>query len=166
MLQVHTVRSNERWRGHPSIPPRVFGLAEYLDDLPKHLTKPQTTIRPLLNNNNGSTPDAQQSSSQTGSFEATRSHCERSFPKLKEQSSGQKFAVWFDSTFADWSAKLKQRAIQASLEAATRILFKALRGSEKSVSRPEHLQPEAAHGCQPTRMGYKPETQDICYLRE
>ena len=38
-LQAHTVCSSERWIGHPRIPPRVFGPAEYLDEPLKQVTK-------------------------------------------------------------------------------------------------------------------------------
>ena len=50
MLQAHTVRSSERWIGHPSICLRVFGPAKYLDEPPRQLTKPQATVNiPLTN---------------------------------------------------------------------------------------------------------------------
>ena len=111
MLQAHMVCSDERWIGHPSIPLRVFGLAEYLNDPPKQLTKLQTTVRLLHDDNHRSTLDAQPSPSQVGSFLATWSPHEKCFLKFKEQSSGQKFAIWFDHTFVDWSMELRQKAI-------------------------------------------------------
>ena len=165
MLEAHTVCSNERWIGHPSIPKRVFGPVEYLIDPPIQPTKPKTTVRPLLDDNESTSTD-QLPLSRAGSFEATRFQHERSFPKLKEQSPGEKFAVWFDNTFTNWSAKLKQKAIQVSQEAAARVLFRAPHSPREPVLMPQHCQPEAAHGCQPSRMGYKPETLDICYLVE
>ena len=166
MLQAHTVHSNERWICHPSISSRVFGPAEYLNDLPKQLTKPQTTMRLSHDTNNRSTLDAQPSSSQTGSFQATQSRCESSFPNLKEQSLSQKFAIWFDCTFADWSAELRQKAIQASWEATTCILFQAPCSPKEPTSKPKQCRHEVSQRRQPTKMGYKPETQDIHYLRE
>ena len=46
MLGAHTVHSSERWIVYPSIPPRVFRSAEYLDEPPRQLTKPQAATIP------------------------------------------------------------------------------------------------------------------------
>ena len=51
-LQAHTVCSSKRWIGHPSIPLRVFGPADYLDQPPKQLTKLPTIVTPRLDTNN------------------------------------------------------------------------------------------------------------------
>ena len=131
VLQEHSVCSDER-----CIPPRVFGPTEYLDDPPKQLTKPQTTVRPL-HDDNRSAFDAQPSHSRMGSFQGTRSPQEKYFPKFKEQSSGQKFSIWFDCTFVDWSAELRQKAIKASQEAATCVLFQAPRSPKEPILKPE-----------------------------
>ena len=37
----------ERWIGHPSIPPRVFGHKQYLVTPPIQMTKPKVTSKPL-----------------------------------------------------------------------------------------------------------------------
>ena len=61
-LQAHTVHSNKQWIGHPSIPPRVFGRAEYLDEPLKQLTKPQPTVTPQLDTSSLGFDDQLQSS--------------------------------------------------------------------------------------------------------
>ena len=47
---------------------------------------------------------------QTEDFQATWH--EEFFPKFKEQSLGQRFAHWFDFTFADYNTELRQKAIR------------------------------------------------------
>ena len=37
----------ERWIGHPSIPPRIFGPSQYLMMLPVRMIKPRLTSKPL-----------------------------------------------------------------------------------------------------------------------
>ena len=110
MLEAHTVCSNERWIDHPSIPLRVFGPVEYLDEPLRQLTKPQAAMMPRLNVNNPSF-NTQVSSSWAEDFQPTR--WEESIPRPKEQSLGQKFAYWFDFTFADHCMELRQKAIRA-----------------------------------------------------
>ena len=117
-LQAHTVHSDKRWIGHPSIPLWVFGPANYFDDPPKQLTKPKTAARPLFDDNRFIF-DTQPSSLQPRDFQGTQYLHEKFFPKFKEHSLGWKFAIWFNHTFVDWSAELRQKAIQASQEAAT-----------------------------------------------
>ena len=69
-LEAHRVRSNERWIGHPSIPPRVFGPAKYLDEPPKQLTKPQATTMPR-SDDDSPTFNTQPSPSQAEDFQPT-----------------------------------------------------------------------------------------------
>ena len=104
MLEAHTVHSVKRWVGHPSIPKRVFGPAEYLVNPPKQPT-------------------------QMGSFKATRSQCGGRDLKSKEQSLSAKFAAWFNTAFA----ALTHKAILASQEAATVCLMKAQHSQEGST---------------------------------
>ena len=47
ILEQGTPTSKERWIGHPSIPPRVFGPSQYLIMPPIQLTKPRLTLKPL-----------------------------------------------------------------------------------------------------------------------
>ena len=47
ILEHGTSMSKERWIGHPSIPPRVFGPSQYLVTLPVWMIKPKLTSKPL-----------------------------------------------------------------------------------------------------------------------
>ena len=154
-LEAHTVHSNERWVGHPSIPQRVFGPAKYLNEPPTKLTKPQTTTMPQSDDDNP-TFNTQPTSLQAGDFQATRH--EKFFPRFKEQSLGQRFAHWFDFTFADYNTELKQKAIRAGQKAICCTLFKA--PAQHSGF------PGTGQNQQPAGMVYDLETWDIQYKRE
>ena len=125
MLEAHTVRSVERWVGHPSIPRRVFGPPKYIVDLPKQSLKFQVTARPPHIVGSGSNPAGQQPPSQMGSFEATRSQHGGRDLKSKEQGIDVKFIAWFNTTFAVLNPQLKQNATLASQEATTAVLMEA-----------------------------------------
>ena len=152
-ILAHTVRSSERWIGHPSIPLRVFGLAKYLDEPLRQLTKPQAAAMPR-SNNDSPTFDTQASSSWAEDFQPTR--CEEFVPRFKEQS--LKFAHWFDFTFADYSMELRQKAIRAGQEATCHTLFKAL---DQYCGLPSPGQDQ-----QPVELVYALETCDIRYRKE
>ena len=47
ILEYGTPMSKERWIGHPSIPPRVFGPSQYLVTLPIRMIKPKLTSKLL-----------------------------------------------------------------------------------------------------------------------
>ena len=104
-LEAHTVHSSERWIGHPSIPPRVFGPTKYLDELSRQLTKPQTAMTPRLDTDDPGF-DTQALSSWVD-FQPTQQEGSTYGPK--EQSLGQKFAQWFDFTFVDYSLEGDKR---------------------------------------------------------
>ena len=146
--------SNERWVGHPSIPPRVFGPSEYLDEPPKQLTKLQPAVTPRFDTSSLGF-DEQPSSSRTN-FQPTRPGL--SFYGPQEQGLGQSFAQWFDTTFIDYSPEVRQRAIQASREATCRTLFK-MPVQCVGLPGPDPGQP-------PANLVYSPETQDIRYRKE
>ena len=97
-LNVHTVQSDKRWEGQPSIPKRAFGPVEYLSNLSRKVAKPQDAGRSLH-------------TIRIGSFKITRSQHEEHGPKAKEQSLSAKFAAWFDTTFANSDPQWKQKAI-------------------------------------------------------
>ena len=48
IMECDTPTSKDRWIGHPSIPPRMFGLKQYLVTPPVQKTKPRVTSKPLL----------------------------------------------------------------------------------------------------------------------
>ena len=45
ILECGTPASKDRWPGHPSIPPMVFGPSQYLVMPPVQLTKPKSTSK-------------------------------------------------------------------------------------------------------------------------
>ena len=45
ILEFGTPVLKDRWPGHPSIPPRVFGPSQYLVTPPVQLTKPKSTSK-------------------------------------------------------------------------------------------------------------------------
>ena len=47
ILECGTPMLKERWIGHPSIPPRVFGPSQYLVMPPVWMTKLKLTLKPL-----------------------------------------------------------------------------------------------------------------------
>ena len=98
----------------------------------------------------------QQSSSQAEDFQPTQQ--EESIPRSKEQSLGQKFTHWFDFTFADYSKKLRQKAIRAGQEATRHTLFKA---PAQCCGLPGPSQDQ-----QPAELVYAPKNQDIQYRNE
>ena len=153
-LWAHTVRSNKRWMGHPSIPPRVFRLAKYLDKPPKQLTKPQPTVTPRLDTS--SLGFNEQLPSSRTNFQPTRPGSSLYGPQ--EQSLGQSFAQWFDSTFVDYSPEVRLRAIKAGWEATCHTLFK-MPVQHRGLPGPDWGQP-------PADLVYSPETQDIRYRTE
>ena len=153
-LEAHTVCSSERWIGHPSIPLRVFGPTEYLDEPPKQLTKPQTAMMPRLDTDDPSFNT--QALSSSADFQPTQQ--EGSLHGPKELSLGQKFAQWFDFTFIDYSPVVRQKAIKASQEATCHTLFKTLTQCNGL--------PGPDPGQQPADLVYAPETQDVRYRKE
>ena len=48
ILECGTPALKDRWPGHPSILPRVFGPSQYLRTPPVQLTKPKSTSKPKL----------------------------------------------------------------------------------------------------------------------
>ena len=47
IMEHDTPTSKDRWIGHPSIPPRMFGPRQYLVTPPIQKTKPRVTSKPL-----------------------------------------------------------------------------------------------------------------------
>ena len=76
----------------------------------------------------------------------------------QEQSLGQGFAQWFDSTFVGYSPEVRLKAIKAGREAACRTLFKAP-AQCGGLPGPDPGRP-------PADLVYSPETQDIRYRTE
>ena len=48
ILEHGTLASKDRWPGHPSIPPRVFGSSQYLMTPSTQLTKPKPKLKPMV----------------------------------------------------------------------------------------------------------------------
>ena len=48
ILERGMLASKDRWPGHPSIPPRVFGPCQYLMMPPTQLTKPKSKSKPMV----------------------------------------------------------------------------------------------------------------------
>ena len=112
--------------------------------------------------------DAGRSSCTTkvGSFEATRSWHEECGPRAKEQSLSAKFAAWFDTTFADSIPQWKQKAIQASREAASVVLMKAQHYKEKPAETSDAYRPKANLSHKTTQLEYWAEIEDLHLITE
>ena len=152
-LKAHTVQSDERWEGHPSIPERVFGPIEYLPIPSRKVTRSQDAGRSLC-------------TAKIGNFEATKSWHGQPDPKAMEESLSARFATWFDFTFTDSNPRWKQKAIQASREAASVVLMKAQHCKDWPTEMSDAYQPKANLSRETTWLEYQPKTEDIHLITE
>ena len=158
ILHKDTCPDIEHWEGHPCIPRRVLGPKEYLIDLPLQISKLRITSKLLPSASGESVLASQQSRSQLGSFEATRTQCGGCDlgSKGQEDATRAQFVSWFDTAFANSDPQLKQKALLASWDAASAVLVEAQQTREEPVEGPGPCRPKVTHGHPDTRISRHP----------
>ena len=132
ILEHGTLALKDRWPGHPSIPPRVFGPSQYLMTPPAQLTnlkpkpKPTVTLKPLP-------ADAplklvpQETQSDAEEQRHRQAIAEGDVRRVVGSSATpiNNFMHWYQAILANMNLEAQQRALVASRKAASFVFADA-----------------------------------------
>ena len=132
ILEHGTLALKDRWPGHPSIPPRVFGPSQCIMILPTQLTKPKPKLKPMVT----SKPlpaDAPlklvppETQSDAEEWQRRQAIAESDVRRVVGTSATpiNNFVHWFQAVSANMNLEAQQRALAASRKAASSVFVDA-----------------------------------------
>ena len=123
-MECDTPISKDRWIGHPSIPPRMFGLKQYLVTPPIQRTKPRVTPKPLPPSTSVSklVPKETRSDLEDCRRVELIGICDAKGLVKVEVGMINHFICWFQTISANLDVKAQKRTLSALQEAASSIL--------------------------------------------
>ena len=128
VLECGTPASKDRWPGHPSIPPKVFGLSQYLMTplvqltKPKSISKPKLTLKPLPTNSTLKlVPPETQSDAEEHQFVQLTAGDDTRRVVGADVTPINNFVQWFQAISANMNTEVRKKALAASRKAASSV---------------------------------------------
>ena len=128
ILEHGTPASKDRWPGHPSIPPRVFGPSQYLMTPLVQLIKPKSTLKPKLtskplpaNSTLELVPPETQSDAEEHQCAQLAAGGDTRRVVGADVTAINNFVQWFQAISANMNTEAQRRALAASRKAASSV---------------------------------------------
>ena len=134
ILEHGTPMSKERWIGHPSIPPRVFGPSQYLVMPPIWMIKPKLTLKllPARSSTSKLVPPETQSDAEDHQWIELTAEGDTRRLAGADAALINNFMQWFQAISANMNAEAQKRALAASRKAVSSV-FTDVGGDEDSL---------------------------------